>query len=90
MDVLNSLLQSTEACLPQHVPLICFSHLRWDFVLQRPQHVMQRFSRSRQVFFFEEFIPTDHHLAYLEIHPFEGTCVRLETQLSHHVTMAAM
>lgn len=54
-------------------PLICFSHLRWDFVLQRPQHLMQRFSRERQVFFFEEYIPTDHHLAYLEYHPFAGT-----------------
>ena len=27
-------------------PLICFSHLRWDFVLQRPQHLMQRFARQ--------------------------------------------
>jgi UDP-galactopyranose mutase len=37
---------------------------------------MERFSRERQVFFFEEFIPTDHHLAYLEIHPFAGTQVK--------------
>ncbi|MDO9418495.1 MAG: UDP-galactopyranose mutase [Pararhizobium sp.] len=37
---------------------------------------MQRFARERQVFFFEEYIPTDHHLAYLEIHPFEGTTVK--------------
>lgn len=54
-------------------PLICFSHLRWDFVLQRPQHLMQRFARERQVYFFEEHIPTDHHLPYLEYHPFAGT-----------------
>lgn len=54
-------------------PLICFSHLRWDFVLQRPQHLMNRFGRGRQVFFFEEYIPSDHHLAYLEYHPFDGT-----------------
>lgn len=57
-------------------PLICFSHLRWDFVHQRPQHLMQRFAKERQVFFFEEFIPSDHHLAFLEIHPFEGTTVK--------------
>lgn len=55
--------------------LICFSHLRWDFVLQRPQHLMQRFSKGRRVFFFEEPIPCDHPLAYLEYHPFEGTDV---------------
>src|SRR5215217_265006 len=54
-------------------PLICFSHLRWDFVLQRPQHLMERFAGQRQVYFFEEYIPTDHHLAYLEYHPFSGT-----------------
>jgi UDP-galactopyranose mutase len=37
---------------------------------------MQRFAQHRQVFYFEEYIPTDHHLAYLEIHPFAGTSVR--------------
>ena len=54
-------------------PLICFSHLRWDFVLQRPQHLMERFGKNRQIYYFEEYIPTDHHLAYLEYHPFSGT-----------------
>src|SRR5690606_38354857 len=34
--------------------LICFSHLRWDFVFQRPQHLMTRFARSKTVIFFEE------------------------------------
>jgi UDP-galactopyranose mutase len=34
--------------------LICFSHLRWDFVFQRPQHLMGRFARARQVLFWEE------------------------------------
>ena len=76
MKLLDSLLQTPGVSLASDSPLICFSHLRWDFVLQRPQHLMQRFSADRQVFFFEEFIPTDHHLAYLEIHPFEGTSVK--------------
>jgi glycosyltransferase involved in cell wall biosynthesis len=35
-------------------PLVCFSHLRWDFVFQRPQHLMTRAARSRRVFFWEE------------------------------------
>ena len=35
-------------------PMICFSHLRWDFVFQRPQHLMTRFARDRQVIFWEE------------------------------------
>jgi UDP-galactopyranose mutase len=34
--------------------LICFSHLRWDFVYQRPQHLLSRFSRGHRVFFIEE------------------------------------
>jgi glycosyltransferase involved in cell wall biosynthesis len=38
-----------------HLPdLVCFSHLRWNFVFQRPQHLLSRFARERQVFFFEE------------------------------------
>jgi glycosyltransferase involved in cell wall biosynthesis len=34
--------------------LVCFSHLRWDFVFQRPQHLMSRFSDATRVFFVEE------------------------------------
>lgn len=39
--------------------LICLSHLRWDFVYQRPQHLMSRFAENGRVFFFEEPIFTD-------------------------------
>jgi len=34
--------------------LICFSHLRWNFVFQRPQHLMTRCARERRVFYVEE------------------------------------
>lgn len=34
--------------------ILCFSHLRWDFVYQRPQHLLSRFARAGQVFYFEE------------------------------------
>lgn len=34
--------------------LFCFSHLRWSFVWQRPQHLLSRASRDHDVFFFEE------------------------------------
>src|SRR4051795_2406197 len=34
--------------------LICFSHLRWDFVFQRPQHLMSRFAREMEVIYWEE------------------------------------
>ncbi|WNG23841.1 glycosyltransferase family 1 protein [Cystobacter fuscus] len=39
----------------QQLPaLVCLSHLRWNFVFQRPQHLLSRFARERRVFFFEE------------------------------------
>jgi len=34
--------------------LICFSHLRWNFVYQRPQHLLSRFANYTRVFFVEE------------------------------------
>jgi UDP-galactopyranose mutase len=34
--------------------LVCFSHLRWHFVFQRPNHLMVRAARERRVFFVEE------------------------------------
>jgi UDP-galactopyranose mutase len=34
--------------------LVCFSHLRWDFVYQRPQHLLSRFAKKNRVFFIEE------------------------------------
>lgn len=34
--------------------LICLSHLRWNFVFQRPQHLMTRCAKDRRVFFIEE------------------------------------
>lgn len=38
--------------MPQSI--IVFSHLRWDFVFQRPQHVLTRLAEHYRVFFFEE------------------------------------
>ncbi|USI74997.1 UDP-galactopyranose mutase [Sphingomonas morindae] len=34
--------------------LLCFSHLRWAFVFQRPQHLIMRFARTRRTWFWEE------------------------------------
>jgi UDP-galactopyranose mutase len=34
--------------------LVCLSHLRWNFVFQRPHHLMTRCARERRVFFVEE------------------------------------
>lgn len=34
--------------------LVCFSHLRWSFVWQRPQHLLSRATRNFRVHFVEE------------------------------------
>jgi UDP-galactopyranose mutase len=51
---------SSRIATGEHFPdVVCFSHLRWDFVFQRPQHLMTRCARDRRVFFVEEPRPTD-------------------------------
>lgn len=48
--------------------LICFSHLRWNFVFQRPQHLMSRFARSMDVIFWEEPVEIGaRETAYLQV-----------------------
>lgn len=39
--------------------LLCWSHLRWSFVFQRPQHLMLRWAQSHRVFFIEEPLDGD-------------------------------
>jgi len=39
---------------PEPATLLCFSHLRWNFVFQRPQHLMNRFAREMNVIYWEE------------------------------------
>ncbi|HKY30076.1 MAG TPA: glycosyltransferase family 1 protein [Pyrinomonadaceae bacterium] len=50
----QGLLTSTNLPASEKVDLICFSHLRWDFVFQRPQHLLTRCAKNRRVFFIEE------------------------------------
>jgi UDP-galactopyranose mutase len=44
--------------------VLCFSHLRWGFVFQRPQHLLRRFAQAGRVFYWEEpiFEDTEAHL----------------------------
>lgn len=47
--------------------LICFSHLRWKFVYQRPQHLMSRAARRHHVLFFEEPLFEGNQLPFLRL-----------------------
>jgi UDP-galactopyranose mutase len=40
------------------LPLVVFSHLRWDWVYQRPQHLLSRLACSHPVHFIEEPVPS--------------------------------
>ena len=62
--------------------LICLSHLRWDFVYQRPQHLLSRFARQRRVFFCEEPVFIDGETR-LEISPREDNLSVFVPQISH-------
>lgn len=52
----------------ENFDLICLSHLRWDFVYQRPQHLISRFAENGRVFYFEEphFVDDDTRLEISE------------------------
>lgn len=45
---------------------ICFCHIRWNFVYQRPQHLLNRFAISNRVFVIEEPVD-DAESDYYEI-----------------------
>lgn len=59
--------------------LVCLSHLRWDFVYQRPNHLMARAARDRRVYFVEEPLPADVPVPTLRSTECEG--VRVVTPL---------
>ena len=68
--------------LSEDFDLICLSHLRWDFVYQRPQHLLSRFAKNRRVFFFEEPVFVDGE-THLEISPREDNLFIVLPRISH-------
>ncbi|MBW9091770.1 glycosyltransferase family 1 protein [Rhizobium wenxiniae] len=44
---------------------LCFSHLRWNFVFQRPQHLLTRATRTYDVYYWEEPVFEDVPAAWL-------------------------
>lgn len=64
-----SVSQRRKAGCVAEFDVVCLSHLRWDFVFQRPQQLMTRCGRERRVFFVEEPV-------------FEGDHTHLELRMS--------
>lgn len=49
-----TVLSKTKGTAPESSVFICLSHLRWDFVFQRPQHILTRAARNHKVLYVEE------------------------------------
>lgn len=50
--------------------IVCISHLRWDFVWQRPQHILSRLAQQHRILFVEEPITNTQETQHrLEIIP---------------------
>jgi len=62
--------------------VICLSHLRWDFVYQRPQHLLSRFAENGRVFYFEEPIFSDEP-TFLDVGGRENNLFVLIPRISH-------
>ena len=48
--------ESAAEIIPSYTlpDLVCFAHLHWDFVWQRPQHLLSRFAQYGRVFYVED------------------------------------
>lgn len=68
------------------LPIVAFSHLRWDFVYQRPQHLLSRLARSRRVVVIEEPVFSPDREAHWErLRPEPGILVcRPHTPIDTH------
>ncbi|MDW8852211.1 glycosyltransferase [Flavobacterium sp. MMLR14_040] len=50
----NPKTDSLKSDIPQYYDMIVFCHLRWQFVYQRPQHIISRLSSNMKILFIEE------------------------------------
>ena len=55
--------------------IVCFSHLRWNFVYQRPQHLLSRFAKTHCVYYIEEPYFEAAEDSYITTDTEENVCV---------------
>ena len=58
-------LSRTKGTAPESSLLLCLSHLRWNFVFQRPQHLLTRAAKTQRVIYFEEPIYENVHKPFM-------------------------
>lgn len=62
---INRIKPKPHPYLPKN--LLCFSHLRWNFVFQRPQQLLSRLAKHFNTYFVEEPIFDSQNRAYLSL-----------------------
>lgn len=82
MDIENKFTADGNLSESEGYDLVCLSHLRWDFVYQRPQHLMSRFAKNGRVFFVEEPIFTDGQ-THLKTTPREDNLTVVVPHIAH-------
>ncbi|WP_150304883.1 glycosyltransferase family 1 protein [Pseudomonas saliphila] len=81
---------ATDLLYSEDLPtLLVLSHLRWNFVYQRPQHLMSRFTKDFNVLFLEEPLFSDEAQPWLEARPEEKGVQVLVPRLPHGCAGAA-
>jgi glycosyltransferase involved in cell wall biosynthesis len=67
--------------------LVCFAHLHWDFVWQRPQHLLTRFAQHERVFYVEDafFHPDDLVEPHVEVKERQNGVKVLVVHLPQHL-----
>jgi UDP-galactopyranose mutase len=70
--------------------IVCLSHLRWNFVYQRPQHLLTRCAQGKRVFFIEEPIFSEEPLKRLEINEDSNGVVVVVPQLPQGLSEEAI
>ncbi|SDY52318.1 glycosyltransferase family 1 protein [Hymenobacter psychrophilus] len=80
---------------PYSLPdVVCFAHLHWDFVWQRPQHLMSRFAQHGRVFYVEDafYHDNDQVQPHLELkerpHGLQVVVAHLPARLRHDAPAA--
>ncbi|WP_192823302.1 glycosyltransferase family 1 protein [Rufibacter sp. LB8] len=84
----NATAQTIETYLQSVSALVCLSHLRWDFVYQRPQHLLSRFAKHTQLFFFEEPLFFDNARPRLAVSTREDNVTVVVPHLPHGLSPA--
>ncbi|WP_376703389.1 glycosyltransferase [Mesorhizobium sp. ISC25] len=60
--------------------ILCFSHLRWNFVFQRPQHILTLASNQQQLIYFEEPMFDERRHPSMRVNDISST-IRIVTPL---------